>query len=332
MTGQPAPVTLAPAVTVIIPVYNSAHTLSRAVMSVLQQSLGSVEVLVVDDASTDGTLDVASRLAEADPRVQVVAVPQNGGKSRAMNQAAAVARGTWIAVLDADDRYLPGRLETLVSAGERNGADLVADNQLHVDDATGEVVRQAFHQDGSGRNVGLADFIAHSNPQANFDFGILKPMVRAEFVRRTALQYFPGAALAEDFYYMLEFFALGGRAWLVHAPFYEWTLPFSPTARRWTSTGAGPWRYDYRSALQTNLHYQAKLAGSGNPAVAALLDRREREYGIMVHYLDAQRALADTRDWKRAAGIILGHPGTWTLLARRVAGRAARIAQRVVRR
>ena len=329
-----------PAVTVIVPVYNSASTLARAVQSVLDQTLADFQVLIVDDGSIDDSLAVAQILAAADPRIQVIALTHNDGKARAMNGAAEVARGRWIAVLDADDRYLPDRLDILVAAGELAGVDLVADNQLHIDDATGQVQRQAFAapkagrpttrppgaEPGafeSGREVGIADFIAHSDPGAHFDFGILKPMVRADFLRRTGLAYHPDAKLAEDFYFLMEFFAAGGRAWLVYEPLYEWTLPFSPTARRWTATGSGVWRYDYRNALKTNQHFQQKLRNI-RPELAALLQTRAREYGIMIHYLDAQRVLADTGSRSRALAIIAAHPGTWTLLARRVAGRLAR--------
>ena len=315
-----------PSVTVVVPVYNSATTLARAVRSVLEQTLHAFELLIIDDKSTDDSLAVATSLAATDARITVIALPQNAGKARAMNHAATIARGNWIAVLDADDRYLPTRLATLVEAGEAHGVDLVADNQLHCDDATGTVFRQAFSAPGAGRRIGISDLVAHSNPAAPFDFGILKPMLRADYLRRTGLAYHPVAKLAEDFYYMMEFFAAGGRGWLVHEPLYEWTLPFSPTARRWTGTGSGAWRYDYRNAMQTNRHFQDKLSQSGRPELLSLLRQRERAYTVMIHYLDAQRVLADTGSRTRALAIIAAHPGTWPLLTRRVAGRLARAA------
>ena len=311
-------------VTVVIPVFNSAGTLKRAIESVLQQTLPTLELLVVDDGSADDSLAVAQHAATQDTRVKVVAMPSNGGKARAMNHAATLAKGRWIAVLDADDRYQPDRLAMLVAAGDEHDVDLVADNQLHLDAATGDVVRQAFSAAGPGRVAGLADFIAHSDPGATFDFGILKPMVRTAFLREHDLEYYPDAKLAEDFYFLLDFLAASGRMYLVHAPLYEWTLPFSPTTRRWTNTGSGAWRYDYRNALATNQVYQRKLVASGNAALLQLVQRREREYRTMVHYLDAQRILADTGSRSRALSIIVAHPRTWPLLARRVAGRAAR--------
>lgn len=310
-----------PAVAVIIPIYNSADTLARAARSVLAQTLTDLELLIVDDGSTDKSFEVASAIAATDPRVRVLQMPRNGGKPLAMNHAIGAARGRWIAVLDADDRYLPQRLATLVAAGEAAGADLVADNQRHVDPANGALVRRAFDEPGSGRAVDLADLIAHAGVRGTFDFGILKPMVRADFIRRTGLAYYPDARLAEDFYYLLEFFAAGGKGWIVHEPLYEWTLPFSTSTRQWTNTGAGQWRYDYRPVLAVNNHFMEVY--NDRPEILALLRRRERGYLVMMHYLAAQHALAQGNAVK-ALAVVASHPSTWTLLVQRVIGRASR--------
>lgn len=315
-----------PKVSVVVPAYNSAGTLRRAVESVLCQSEPSVEVVVVDDASTDGTLGVARRLEAEDPRVRVLALPENGGVSRARNRGTAHARGEWIAVLDADDRYLPARLETLLRHGREQGVDMVADNQHHVAAAGGTPLATAFPSSAGGRSIGLSDFIAHSDPAAGFSLGLLKPMIRAGFIRRTGLAYREGTTLAEDFYHLLQFFVAGGRAWLVHEPLYEWTLPFDPATRRWTTTGRGAWRYDYRNALEANAHFIEALGADARPEVLALLRRRERQYRVMVPYIEAQRAWDEGRDAPRAFGIIVRHPGTWPVLARRLAGRLRRAA------
>ncbi len=312
-----------PRVTVVIPVFNSATTLARAIASATAQTLRDIEILIFDDKSRDNSLEIARLAERQDARVKVIALEKNEGKAKAMNHAAAIARGQWLAVLDADDSYLPDRLAVMVEAGEANRMDLVADNQLHIDDATGLLVRRAFDAAGPGREVSLSDFIAHSDPGANFDFGILKTMIRTSFLKLSGLAYNERAKLAEDFYYLLEFFTKGGRGWIVHKPLYLWTLPFSPSARRWTSTGNGQWRYDYRNALEVNKSYQQKLADQ--PAVVkALLQQREREYRVMVHYLDAQRILAEKGSRWKAFMIIGGHPGTWPLLLRRIIGRISR--------
>ena len=105
-------------VSVVIPLFNSAGTLQRAINSVLRQSLQDYELLIVDDDSQDGSLALAQRLAVADAGSASSRCQRNRGKSHAMNVAIARARGHWIAVLDADDWYEPDRLAVLVGAGE----------------------------------------------------------------------------------------------------------------------------------------------------------------------------------------------------------------------
>ena len=80
-------------VSVVIPLFNTAGTLQRAINSVLRQSLQDYELLIVDDDFQDGSLALAQRLAVADRRISVIALPTNRGKSHAMNVAIARVRG-----------------------------------------------------------------------------------------------------------------------------------------------------------------------------------------------------------------------------------------------
>ncbi|MBS0330449.1 MAG: glycosyltransferase family 2 protein, partial [Proteobacteria bacterium] len=98
---------MSPRFSVIIPAFNAAGTLARAIESVRAQSWPVHEIIVVDDGSTDATADVARRFGEA---VRLIRQP-NSGVSVARNAGAAAATGDWLAFLDADDWYAPGRVE-----------------------------------------------------------------------------------------------------------------------------------------------------------------------------------------------------------------------------
>ena len=316
-----------PKVSVIMPAYNTSGTLRRAVDSVLCQTEQSFEIVLVEDCSTDDTLQVAHQLAATDPRIRVLALTENGGQAHALNRGTEQAHGEWIATLDADDRYLPTRLATLLRYGEEQDVDMVADNQNHIDEKAGVLVTTAFPPSGGGRPITMADFISHSDPGAEFSFGLLKPMIRAEFIRRVGLKYREKTKLGQDFYHLMQFFDADGRGYLVHEPLYEWTLPFGPVSREWTTTGTGAWRYDYRSALEANAHFLGLMEQGGRPELVALLRQRERQYWVMVHYIDAQRILAEDGDRLGAFKIIATHPSTWPLLAKRVTGRLRRAAR-----
>lgn len=97
-----------PTFSVIIPAYNRKTLVRRAVQSVLAQHECDFEVLVVDDASTDGSWEMLSSLG--DPRVRILRHPINKGGSAARNTGLAAARGSFIAFLDSDDYWLPQKL------------------------------------------------------------------------------------------------------------------------------------------------------------------------------------------------------------------------------
>ena len=100
---------MTPAVSVIIPAYNSGAYLHAALESVRAQSFQDLEVLVVDDGSTDNTYDVARTYAAAWPRLRVIRT-EHAGLATARNRALAEMAGQWIALLDADDLWLGEKL------------------------------------------------------------------------------------------------------------------------------------------------------------------------------------------------------------------------------
>lgn len=97
-----------PLVSVVIPAYNRAETIARSVDSVLQQDYRHIELLVVDDASSDETVEILAQYA--DPRLRVIQQPRNGGVGAARNRGVEEAQGDFIAFLDSDDEWLPGKL------------------------------------------------------------------------------------------------------------------------------------------------------------------------------------------------------------------------------
>lgn len=97
-------------VTVIIPAYNAESTVETAVRSVLCESVDGVEVVAVDDGSSDGTLAVLTSLCRELPQLKVYSKP-NGGVSSARNFGLERASGKYIMFLDADDAYFPGAIK-----------------------------------------------------------------------------------------------------------------------------------------------------------------------------------------------------------------------------
>ena len=97
-------------ISVIIPAYNAGDFLSTAVQSVLNQSHRNLELLIIDDASTDATGQLAQVFAAQDARVRYHRNPSNTGVARSRNLGVSLARFDWIAFLDSDDRWRPDKL------------------------------------------------------------------------------------------------------------------------------------------------------------------------------------------------------------------------------
>ncbi|MEW5847153.1 MAG: glycosyltransferase family 2 protein [Myxococcota bacterium] len=114
-----------PHVSVVIPAHNRAHTLERALRSVLSQEHVDLEVVVGDDASRDDTTTLLTRHAEADPRVHWVTHATRRGAQAARNSAIRAARGRYVAFLDSDDEWLPGSLLARLNRAEETGRPVV---------------------------------------------------------------------------------------------------------------------------------------------------------------------------------------------------------------
>lgn len=109
-----------PAVSVIVPVYNAASLLGEAVESVLHQNVNGLELILVDDCSTDDSASICASYAERFPdTVRFVRRVRNGGLSAARNTGLEEARGESIIFLDADDAYLPGGIQTLIDLSRK---------------------------------------------------------------------------------------------------------------------------------------------------------------------------------------------------------------------
>lgn len=107
-----------PTVSVVIPCYNYGQYLPAAVESVTSQRGVDVEIIIVDDVSTDNSLSVARDLAHEEERIQVVERVENGGPVAAFNEGLACVEGEYLVRLDADDLLTPGSLSRAVAVGE----------------------------------------------------------------------------------------------------------------------------------------------------------------------------------------------------------------------
>ena len=123
---------MTPKVSVIIPVYNTAPYLRRCLDSVRGQTLRDIEILCVNDASTDGGLDILKEYALNDSRIRIFDNAVNLGETNSRNLALISAKGEFVAFVDSDDSFEHNFLETLYSEAAATGADMVKGMMLEI--------------------------------------------------------------------------------------------------------------------------------------------------------------------------------------------------------
>jgi glycosyltransferase involved in cell wall biosynthesis len=111
-----------PTVSIIIPTYNRAILVKESIQSVLEQTYTDYEIIVVDDGSTDNTRETVAAFSDK----IIYVYQQNRGRSNARNHGISLAKGNYIAFLDSDDLFLPGKLEKQVEVMEKNPGVLLS--------------------------------------------------------------------------------------------------------------------------------------------------------------------------------------------------------------
>lgn len=226
--------------TVAIPAYNAARFLEAAVRSAMAQSLAAIEIIIVDDCSTDASPAIAARLAGEDARVHATALPANCGPAAARNRALALAKGRWFAVLDSDDLMAPGRLAALVAAAEAVGADIIADNLLVFDDAAPGRATLFLDPPRASGWISLADYLGETLMyRSGANFGYLKPLFRTAALHGAGLGYDERLRIAEDDDLIVRALLAGLRYWLEPGAGYGYRRHQSSVSHRLSRANAG---------------------------------------------------------------------------------------------
>ncbi|MGN8119626.1 glycosyltransferase family 2 protein [Labrys sp. 22185] len=224
-----------PDISFLIACFNAERTVEAAIVSALAQHNVTVEVIVVDDVSEDGTLARATALAREEPRVRILAQEINAGPAAARNRALAAARGEWVAILDADDYVAPGRSEHLIGLASEHASQVVADNLMRFRDDTPEVAWPLLpHRYGyEPFAVGLVDYLDRNRmTDGDAALGYLKPMFQRAFLQSNGITYDEGLRIGEDFNFVLQALCAGARFTITPQAFYYYRMVAGSLSRR----------------------------------------------------------------------------------------------------
>lgn len=179
-----------PKVSVIIPAYNAEKYIEQCLASVSAQTLEDIEVIAVDDGSTDATRDVISAAAEADSRIilveqtnQYAGVARNNGMNR--------ATGEFLYFLDADDYIEPETLEVMVASAEQYGTDIVVAKSEAFDAQTGDTWTIDFALNGQPYETAIPNAVYNPALFQSFNGWPWDKLYRTSFVKDTGYEYQP---------------------------------------------------------------------------------------------------------------------------------------------
>lgn len=222
-----------PKVTVLIAVLNGAKTIERAIDSARRQTERDIEILVVDDGSTDDTSEIVTRAANTDPRIRLLRMEKNMGAAAASNAGMTQARGAWIAILDCDDWWEPRRLETLLIAANKTNADVVCDNLKIYDHISQAIVEQTrFCPKDKPFTLDTETYFRRDNPLQRHSIGYIQPMTRRDFLLKNNIKYDATHRFGFDFIFVAELLLHGAKLVIVPEAMYVYVHRISPTTRK----------------------------------------------------------------------------------------------------
>ncbi len=199
-----------PQVSIILPAFQAENTLERTVRSLTSQSLADIEIIIIDDGSTDSTLPLAQQMAETDKRIRVTRQP-NGGVAGARSSGLDAATGTYVVFVDADDA-LDDCLAELVLRMDQSRADIL----FFGDAVVGKRVRKQPLRvpEGAYNSAEIAPFLDASR----LPWTVWGKVFRRESI--ASLRFVPGILSGDDALFCLHAISAAQRFYVLPAPYY----------------------------------------------------------------------------------------------------------------
>lgn len=210
-------------VSVIVPVYNVEQYLEEALRSLVRQTLRDIEIVVVNDGSTDGSLDIIRRFMEQDDRI-VLIDKENGGYGKAMNVGLDRASGEYIGILEPDD-YVPlDMYEDLYEKAAENDLDMIKADfyRFTTDDNSGNVHMYYNHLDSSAEHYNMVLDPSEDPSLTKFIMNTWSGIYRRSFLEEHHIRHHetPGAAFQDNGFFW-QTFVYAKRAMFLDRPYYR---------------------------------------------------------------------------------------------------------------
>ncbi|WP_054666231.1 glycosyltransferase family 2 protein [Lacticaseibacillus camelliae] len=226
-----------PLVSVVVPIYNLAPYLMRGVNSLMNQTYRNLQLILVDDHSTDDSKTVIEQAADQDPRIEPIYLPANRGVSAARNAGLAQARGLYVAFMDGDDWMAPHLIARFVAALEAGPYDILV-SPFYTDNPTpGALPHRTARSKVLSRRQFLSGMLA--------PVGYLRGYLWNKFYRRSViesahLQFDEQVALMEDELFNTQYALAASRFYYLGEPAYHHVVRRDSTTQSLGVIGALP--------------------------------------------------------------------------------------------
>ena len=224
-----------PKVSIIVPVYNAEKYLNRCINSLCSQTLSDIEIILVDDSSTDASLEICNKAAEADSRIKVIH-KENEGAGKARNAAINVATGKYIGFVDCDDFVHNDMFKTLYEKAEKYNSELVMSGVLFVDgnmfSEKGECIRKIYfdkdtHFETEDQlkelKMGIVGAFPEDTDDSKYGMSIWKNLFVHEIIKENDITFqSEREMLSEDALFMIDYISCIKKATGIDKAFYNY--------------------------------------------------------------------------------------------------------------
>ena len=224
-----------PKVSIIVPVYNVENYLERCIISLRNQTLEDIEIILVDDSSTDSSLEICNKMAMEDSRIKVIH-KENEGAGLARNEALRVATGEYIGFLDSDDFVEADMFKTLYDKAVQYGSDLVMSGVLFVDgnmfSEQGECIRKTYFdkdthfetdEELKKLRMGIVGATTDDNDDSKYGMSIWKNLFKHQVIKDNDIVFkSEREMLSEDALFMIDYISCIKKATGINEAFYNY--------------------------------------------------------------------------------------------------------------
>ena len=253
-----------PVISVIMANYNCEAFLASAIHSVLNQTNPALELILVDDGSSDRSVEIAEEIARKDARLRLFSGTRYGGPAPVRNLALKEAKGDWIAIVDSDDLIRPDRLERMLQAAEDTGADILIDNlAVFQSDGPAQIFTMFEGQlrDRPARIMESEYIKANMLYGRGSKLGYAKPLIRRSALEANNMRYNETMRIGEDYDLIVRLLSTGARMMSIPDVMYFYRKHGKSISHRLDAVALGALEHTASEALrQPNPHAEVTAA------------------------------------------------------------------------